>query len=71
MLLHITEYATLIKDEHVGFGQRRHQLGITPIAFGNGKFLQESGQPEVEGRIAFTTGLVPQGTGNPRFIPTR
>ena len=42
-------------------------LAIPAIAFGNRQLLEESGQTQVEHRIAFPTGFLPQGTGNPGF----
>jgi hypothetical protein len=61
----------VIKNEQIRLGQRAHELGIPPIPLGNGKFLEEAGQPQVEDRVAFPADLVAQGTGEPGFTLTR
>lgn len=42
-------------------------FGIPPITLGNGKFLEEAWQPQIEDRVAFPADLVAQGPGEPGF----
>ena len=60
----------VIKNQEVGFGQRGHKLGISPVTFGNREFLQQARQPQVEDRVPFPAGLLAQGTGEPSFTLT-
>ena len=57
----------VIKNQYIGLGQRRQQFAIASIPFGDGQCLEESGEPEVERRQAFTTRLMAQRTAEPRF----
>src|SRR5712691_4269480 len=60
----------VIENQQVGLGQHRQQFSIAPIAFRNGKFLEESGETEVQSGQAFSTRLMAQGTAEPGFTPT-
>jgi len=61
----------VIENQQVGLGQHRQQSSIAPIAFRNGKFLEESGETEVQSGQAFSTRLMAQGTAEPGFANTR
>gem|GEM_PF-1514138 len=61
----------IIQNKQLGFGERRHQLRIAPVAFGQEQVLEQPGQPEVECRPAVTTRLMAQGPGNPGFADAR
>jgi hypothetical protein len=67
--LFITErrQAPVIQYESVGSRQSRHQFPIAPIPFGDGQFLQESREPEIERGEAFTGRLMAQRTAEPGF----
>ena len=49
------------------FCQGGEELGIASIAFGDAQVLEESGQAQVEGGVAGSTGAVCQGAGEPGF----
>ena len=57
----------VIENQQGGFGQRGHELRIPSIALGNGEFLEEARQPQIQHRVPFTTGLMAQGTREPGF----
>ena len=61
--------APVIENEDIGLGQGRHELPITSIAFGDRKFLEEPGEPEVEHRQAFPAGLMAQGAQPSQVLP--
>jgi hypothetical protein len=67
--LFITErdQASVIQNEPVHPRQSRHQFLIVPIPFGDGQYLKESGEPEIEGGEAFTARLMAQRTAEPGF----
>ena len=57
----------VIKKQYGRFGQRGHELRIPSIALGNGEFLEQARQPQVQDRVPFATGLMAQGTREPGF----
>jgi hypothetical protein len=71
--LFITEWsqAPVIQNKQVGLGQGRHQFPIASIPFGNGQFLEESGESEIEYGQAVTACLMAQRAAEPRFSNAR
>jgi hypothetical protein len=64
-------YPPVIQGEQIGFRQGGQELGITPIPFGDLKILEETGETEIADRVAFTAGLMGQGTGQEGFSASR
>ena len=55
----------IIEDDDIGLGQGGQELGVSPVALGDDHLLQQSGQTQIQGGIAFPTGLLREGTGQP------
>jgi hypothetical protein len=49
------------------FGQRGHEFRIPSIPLGNGEFLEQAWQSQIQDGISFATSLVAQGTREPSF----
>jgi hypothetical protein len=60
-------YAPVVQGNQIDFGQGGQELRITPIAFGDLKVLEKTGETEIANRVALTTGFVGQGTGQEGF----
>jgi hypothetical protein len=58
-------HSPVIEEKQRGFGARRHQLWIAPVAFGQEQVVEPPGEPEREGRPAVPTRLRTHGTGEP------
>jgi hypothetical protein len=56
-------YSPVIQSDQIGFRQGGQELGIASISFGDLKVLEETGETEIANRVAFTAGLMSQGTG--------
>jgi hypothetical protein len=55
------------EDEPLGLGQRRQQLRLAALSFGNGELLEPPGQAQGEHREALAAGLVAKRAGQPGF----
>ena len=60
-------HAPVIDDEDLGSRQGVDEFGIASVPFGDAQVLEESGQAQVQGGVAGSTGAVRQGTGEPGF----
>ena len=61
------DQSPVIEDEGLGFRQGVEELGVASVPFGDAQLLEESGQAQVQGGVAGSTGAVRQGTGEPGF----
>jgi hypothetical protein len=60
----------VVEDDQIGLGKAGHKLGKAPIAMGQAQLLEQSGQAQIQGRVAFATGLLSQSTGDPGLAHT-
>lgn len=58
-----SDQTPVIQNQYIGFGEPGQEPGVASIAIDNDRLLKDSGQTQVQGRIAFPTGFLCQGTG--------
>ena len=52
-----------VEDEEPGPCEARYELGVRPVAPGEGEFVEQAGDPVAASRDAEAAGLVAEGTG--------
>ena len=55
----------VVEDEEVGFGEGGEELGVAAVAAGDGEFVQEPGDAQVQCGEAVAAGVVSECTGEP------